>query len=34
MGTLRTVDDLIEAVRQEAIREDMPIDHEVYRAGA
>src|SRR3954451_20031811 len=30
MGTLRTVDDLIEAVRQEAIRGDMPIDREVY----
>jgi uracil-DNA glycosylase len=30
MGTLRTIDDLIEAVRQEAIREDMPIDREVY----
>jgi uracil-DNA glycosylase len=30
MGALRTIDDLIEAVRQEAVREDMPIDREVY----
>jgi uracil-DNA glycosylase len=30
MGTPRTIDDLIEAVRQEAIRKDMPIDREVY----
>jgi uracil-DNA glycosylase len=30
MGALRTIDDLIEAVRQEAARGDMPIDREVY----
>lgn len=30
MGASRSIDDLVEAVRKEANREDMPIDREVY----